>query len=60
MVRVVPESSGLAGSGELVQERMARGDGALSDPSRTICPSTARLEETMPMLRYLGERSTNE
>ena len=50
----------MVGGGELVQERMARRDGALSDPSRTIRPSTARLEETMPMLRYFGEHRINE
>ena len=59
MVRMVPEGSGLAGSGELVQERMAWGYRALSDPRRTIRPSAACLEETMPMLQEPGERSIN-
>ena len=42
--------TGLAWSGEVVQERVARGDGALIHESRAICPVRSRLEHAVPVL----------
>ena len=49
-VAVVPECAGLVGGGEVVEERVARGDGALVDKGGAISPVCALLEETVPVL----------
>lgn len=50
-MRVVPERARLTWCFELVTERMARGNGALSHTGGSISPGTAGLEEAVPMLR---------
>ena len=52
IVRVVPECTSLAGSRELILERMVGSDWALVDANRTISPATTSLEEAMPVLEF--------
>ena len=47
---MVPVRSGLVGSGEVVKEGVASGDGALIDESGAISPVGVLLEQTVPML----------
>ena len=49
-VAVVPEGTSLVGRGEVVQERVARRDGALVDHGRAIGVVRTLLEETVPVL----------
>ena len=48
---VVPEGAGLTSRGEIVQERVARGDRALVNHRRAISIVGALLEQSMPMLQ---------
>ncbi len=48
---MVPECSRLVRYAELVQERITRRNGALSDTDWTIGPISALLEQAVPLLR---------
>ena len=52
-VAVVPEGTSLIGCGEVIQERVSRGDGALVHESRAVGPVGALLEEAVPMLQRM-------
>lgn len=49
MVGVIPKCTGLVRNAKLVQERMARCDGALGDTSWSVRPRTSGLEKSVPM-----------
>ncbi len=49
-MRVPPESSGLSNCGKVVQEGVSLGDGTLIDEGGTVCPASAGLEKTVPVL----------
>ena len=51
---VIPEGSRLVGSGEIVEEGISCGDGALVHKCWTIRPVGAFLEEPMPVLQCVG------
>jgi hypothetical protein len=50
-MRVIPECSRLVRSSKVVEERVSRGDGALIDALRAVCPARTALEKTMPVNR---------
>lgn len=49
-VAMIPESTGLVHCGEVIEERIARGNRTLVDKGRTVSPVGTLLEEAMPML----------
>ena len=50
-MRMIPERPRLIGNGEIVRERMARHDWALTNERRAVRPNRAPLEHTVPVLQ---------
>ena len=58
MMRMIPESAGLSGDGEIIEERISRDDWALGDSDRAICPLGPTLKETVPVLNHIQDQIT--